>query len=408
MKIIKKRTLKIASNASNGASGGAFQWNRVLLLGAILLSFLFVGNLRAQEAPEIASQKGWFVGVNPLIFGANKIETRTTTSSTGGGELVVSDLTADAPSNREIIRFNSESAAKAICADDTTIDFLDRFSNLISFSRANVFSRLEIFYLAEDRSDATDLTITAGGAQFDAANFILDGVEISFTEDPTLLYRNSVNSPIADGECKKAFDGLLLEDQSSTAGSSETSTGKALAGNGLQVGYRDGDYRYSLSNYSWAAGSDKLDSQVLLIEYFIAKGFSAGIGVANVKLDSSAGLYSQRANVYSLSYHYPIWKNLFVEASYMLISADISVQKEELKVLKAVTQTDTREIGFFISVAGDVADLRSLYYDGAETFDGRVTVKRTQTQTAGTRTITKSVEIKNPAAFRINFIWRFR
>ncbi len=369
----------------------------IIFIAAFFFFMQGVDSLRAQEAPEIASQKGWFVGVNPLIFGANKIETKTTVVDTVG-ELVVGDLTADIRTP-----FRGTVQVQQIAVDICEGDFA-----------GYDLDRLEIVYLAEDRSDATDLYYEEGGI-VKYIRFRLNGEELeSLTENPNDIASSSVTaSPIDDYACKQAFDGLLLEDKSSTGGSSETSTGKALAGNGLQVGYRDGDYRYSFSNFSWAAGADKLDSQVLLLEYFIAKGFSAGIGVANVKLDSSAGLHSQRANVFSLSYQVPIWKNLFVEASYMLISANISVQKEELKVFEEVNQTDTRELGFYggNNLRPNTPLLSSAsYYETASGVltDLRTTVKRTQTQTAGSKTTTKSVEIKNPAAFRINFVWRFR
>ena len=90
---------------------------------------------------------------------------------------------------------------------------------------------------------------------------------------------NNVRS-VADSACKDAFDSLpLLQAIDATTGSSETSVGKALAGNGFQVGYRDGNYRYSLTNYSWAAETDKLDLQLAMIEYYLAKSF-AGLGTA--------------------------------------------------------------------------------------------------------------------------------
>ncbi len=372
----------------------------IIFIAAFFFFMQGVGSLRAQEAPEIASQKGWFVGVNPLIFGANKIETKTTVVR-AAGELVVSDLTADIRKNYRL-DVQVQQIAVDICA-----------GNFTSYD----LNRLEILHLAENRKDATDFTYKAGSV-IQYARFHLNGVDYtSLTGDPSDIANSRITaSPIDDYACKQAFDGLLLEDQASTAGSSETSTGKALAGNGLQVGYRGGDYRYSFSNFSWAAGADKLDSQVLLLEYFITKGFSAGIGVANVKLDSSAGLKSQRANVYSLSYQYPIWKNLFVEASYMLISADISVQKEaQIEIeAEAVNQTDTRELGFYgasnLSPHNSGLVITGSYYESSRGVltDYRTTVTRTQTQTAGSIKTTKSVEIKNPAAFRINFVWRFR
>ena len=63
-----------------------------IALATILLGFLFVGgaSLQAQEG----SENGWFVSASPLIFGASKIETKTTITG-GGGEVTVGDLTAD-------------------------------------------------------------------------------------------------------------------------------------------------------------------------------------------------------------------------------------------------------------------------------------------------------------------------
>ena len=189
-------------------------------------------------------------------------------------------------------------------------------------------SKLEIFYLAEDRSASTDLTF-GSGVVLEAIRFRLNGVEQDFNRAPTDI--DDVNGnvgPIADSACKDAFDGLRLKDLSASAGSSETSVGKALAGNGFQVGYRDGDYRYSFTNYSWAADSDKLDLQLAMIEYYLAKGLLLGLGTANVKLDSSAGSQSQRATAYSVSYQYPLFKNFFVEANYTLLQTNLSLQKK--------------------------------------------------------------------------------
>ena len=179
--------------------------------------------------------------------------------------------------------------------------------------------------------------------------FRLNGVEQSFTFNGNISDTANVPdtniSPIADSACKEAFDGLLLQDLSANAGSSETSVGKALAGNGFQVGYRDGDYRYSLTNYSWAAETDKLDLQLAMIEYYLAKGLLLGLGTANVKLDSSESSQSQRATAYSVSYQYPLFKNFFVEANYTLLQTNLSLQKETIIAEAAINRTDTREIG---------------------------------------------------------------
>ena len=192
-------------------------------------------------------------------------------------------------------------------------------------------------------------------------------------------------------------------------GSSETSVGKALAGNGFQVGYRDGDYRYSLTNYSWAADSDKLDLQLAMIEYYLAKGLLLGLGTANVKLDSSAGSQSQRATAYSVSYQYPLFKNFFVEANYTLLQTNLSLQKETIITEAAIDQTDTRVIGFYLKDSfSSVGSTPALYYENdSGGLDLRTTVTRTQSRSAYQTIETKTIEVKNPSALTIKFTYKF-
>ena len=366
-------------------------------LATILLGFLFVGgaSLQAQEG----SENGWFVSASPLIFGASKIETKTTITSSGG-EVTVGDLTADIRTSvNNTFDSDIQNIAKNLCAGD--YDGYD-------------LSKLEIFYLAEDISDATDLTLGLGET-LAAVRFRLNGVEQDFNRAPTDI--DDVNGnvgPIADSACKDVFDGLLLQDLSASASSSETSVGKALAGNGFQVGYRDGDYRYSFTNYSWAAETDKLDLQLAMIEYYLAKGLLLGLGTANVKLDSSAGSQSQRATAYSVSYQYPLFKNFFVEANYTLLQTNLSLQKEISTSITeaAIDQTDTREFGFYLIhdfIPGETARTTALYYenDSGGLNDLRNTVTRTQTRSAVQSIETKTVEVKNPSALTIKFTYKF-
>ena len=333
-------------------------------------------------------KNGWFVSASPLIFGASKIETKRTLS-VEGGEVTVGDLTADLP--RLSFTDGYENIAKNLCAGNWAQGFLDN---------------IEIFYLAEDTSDATDLTLSNIG-KFEYVRFRLNGADIPFTGDKNNITILDINeSPIADSACKDAFDSLLLDATSS----SETSTGKALAGNGFQVGYRNGDYRYSLTNYSWAADSDKLDFQLAMIEYYLAKGFLLGLGAANVKLDSSIGSQSQGAIAFSIGYQYPLFKNFFVEANYTLISADFSLQKEEIIADGAsINQTDTRVIGLVTKepIPGGTKITPILSYDGIKEENYRVTVTRSQSRTGYQITTTKTVEVKNPSALTIKFTYKF-
>ena len=364
-----------------------------LAFATILLGFLFVGgaSLQAQEG----SENGWFVSASPLIFGASKIETKTTITSSGGGEVTVGDLTADIRTNYTYTN-EVQDIAKNLCEGNVADYDLDE---------------LEIVYLAEDRSDETDGTQLLSTA-LASVRFRLNGNEIPFTGDPADVTNSNVNlSPIADSACKDEFDKLLLQDLSASASSSETSVGKALAGNGFQVGYRDGDYRYSLTNYSWAADSDKLDLQLAMIEYYLAKGLLLGLGTANVKLDSRAGSQSQRATAYSVSYQYPLFKNFFVEANYTLLQTNLSLQKETIITEAAIIQTDTREFGFVTlsDFSSTSTTLYGLLYEssGGTIIDFRTTVTRTQTRSAVQTIETKTVEVKNPSALTIKFTYKF-
>ena len=365
-----------------------------LALATILLGFLFVGgaSLQAQEG----SENGWFVSASPLIFGASKIETKTTITA-GGGEVTVGDLTADIRTSvNNTFDSDVQNVARDLCAGTLAQSVLDN---------------IEIFYLAEDRSASSDITIGTGQT-ITSISFRLNENDITFTGDISdITTLNTNTSPIADSACKDAFDSLpRLEDLSANASSSETSVGKALAGNGFQVGYRDGNYRYSLTNYSWAADSDKLDLQLAMIEYYLAKGLLLGLGTANVKLDSSIGSQSQRATAYSVSYQYPLFKNFFVEANYTLLQTDLSLQKEISTSITeaAIDQTDTREIGFLAkgNVIGGSQSLL-LLIDGLETIDRRITVTRTQSRSAFQSTETKTIEVKNPSALTIKFTYKF-
>ena len=380
-------------------------------LATILLGFLFVGgaSLQAQEG----SENGWFVSASPLIFGASKIETKTTITG-GGGEVTVGDLTADIRTNLNDDYDNAaQNTARDLCAG-TLVGAMVKVNGV----DVVVLDNLEIVYLAEDRSSSTDLTYISGGS-IGAVRFSLNGEDVPVKGDTATIPVTAINtnlSPIADSACKDAFDGLRLQDLSSTSsnGSSETSVGKALAGNGFQVGYRDGDYRYSLTNYSWAAETDKLDLQIAMIEYYLAKGLLLGLGTANVKLDSSIGSQSQRATAYSVSYQYPLFKNFFVEANYTLLQTDISLQKETIITEAAISQTDTREVGIFtkggVVPLNNTADQPFLYYEESSggLLDHRTTVTRTQTRSAFQSTQTKTVEVKNPSALTIKFTYYFR
>ena len=142
-----------------------------IAFATILLGFLFVGgaSLQAQEG----SENGWFVSASPLIFGASKIETKTTITASGGGEVTVGDLTADIRSSfaTDALDNASQNLTRDLCAGTlvgATVAGVQAGTEIV------VLDNLEIVYLAEDRSDATDLTIGDGGV-LEAVRFRLNG-----------------------------------------------------------------------------------------------------------------------------------------------------------------------------------------------------------------------------------------
>ena len=118
-----------------------------------------------------------------MIFGASKIETKTTITSSGG-EVTVGDFTSVIRTSvNNTFDSDVQNIAKNLCAGD--YDGYD-------------LSKLEIFYLAEDRSASTDLTF-GSGVVLEAVRFRLNGVEQDFNRAPTDI--DDVNGnvgPIAD------------------------------------------------------------------------------------------------------------------------------------------------------------------------------------------------------------------
>ena len=171
-----------------------------IALATILLGFLFVGgaSLRAQEG----SENGWFVSASPLIFGANKIETKTTITASGGGEVTVGDLTADIRTTLNDDYDNAaQNTARDLCAGTLVGAMVE-----VNGVDVVVLDNIEIVYLAEDRSDATDLTYISGGSI--VVRFSLNGEEIPVKGDTATIPVTTINtnlSPIADSACKDAF-----------------------------------------------------------------------------------------------------------------------------------------------------------------------------------------------------------
>ena len=116
----------------------------------------------------------------------------------------------------------------------------------------------------------------------------------------------------------------------------------------------------SFSHYNLGAGDNKLQSQVLLADYFLPYGFSVGVGFASMKLDTSIGTISKTAPAIHLGlFSSSIWENLRLEAGYLLLNAELVVQQKQQSNPQTteINQEDYAVIGAF---SGWICDFKQI------------------------------------------------
>ena len=134
------------------------------------------------------------------------------------------------------------------------------------------------------------------------------------------------NAPL----CKDYFDSQRLS--STSAPGTAEKTEETMGGTGIAFGYNLEKWGVSFSHYNLGAGDNKLQSQVLLADYFLPYGFSVGVGFASMKLDTAIGQISKTAPAIHLGL-YPvsssIWENLRLEAlGYLLLNAEMVIEQK--------------------------------------------------------------------------------
>ena len=117
-----------------------------------------------------------------------------------------------------------------------------------------------------------------------------------------------------------------IEDSTSLSFST-TSENTPLTGNGLQLGYNFEKFRVSLNSHLWSAGESKLDSQLLLLDYFLPYGLYAGGGLGVAKLDTSIGSASKTAPALHFGYQHNFTNNFSLEAGLLWFGASFSLGK---------------------------------------------------------------------------------
>ena len=122
-----------------------------------------------------------------------------------------------------------------------------------------------------------------------------------------------------------SLTGVIVD--STSLSFSTTSENTPLTGNGLQLGYNFEKFRVSLNSHLWSAGESKLDSQLLLLDYFLPYGLYAGGGFGTAKLDTSIGSASKTAPAIHFGYQHNFTNYFSLEAGLLWFGASFSLEK---------------------------------------------------------------------------------
>ena len=370
--------------------------------------------LIAQESGQ-ARKQGWFVGVSPYFLGA-EIKTTTehttlteryttvtrTLDATNIGELTVSTTDQAEGANNSGVPFYSSdygnraiSAVEDICKDGnydgTTGDYYHRTFDVIS---------------------NTMPTTTTGAT--DACFNHFQGLAASFSQ---------------------LLTGVIVD--STSLSFSTTSENTPLTGNGLQLGYNFKKFRVSLNSHLWSAGESKLDSQLLLLDYFLPYGLYAGGGFGTAKLDTSIGSASKTAPALHFGYQHNFTNNFSLEAGLLWFGASFSLEKSAAAPEATISDIAIPDPDPIVSSAlvggslfysspilNNVSFVGFFYLDMDGSIfsagDRRILVTGTITPTYGAEQsesktnetppkITKTThELEAPTSIFIRFVWKFR
>ena len=263
-----------------------------------LALFTLTTNLMSQE------KQGWFVGVSPYFLGA---EIKTTTEHTTLTE-IVTEGTRNLEATSVAFTASTTDRVQVLGPTNEALPSSDHYDNLV---------RDAVLEVCAD--GAYDSTGTYSGRDFDAtsnrgpaaANGSVDACSNHFQELADSFY--------------KLLTGVTVD--SATLSFSTTSENTPLTGNGLQLGYNFEKFRVSLNSHLWSAGENKLDSQLLLLDYFLPYGLYAGGGFGTAKLDTSIGSASKTAPALHFGYQHNFTNNFSLEAGLLWFGASFSLEK---------------------------------------------------------------------------------
>ena len=360
----------------------------------------FALNLQAQDA-EDPRKKGFFVGIAPYTMGVT-LEKEVKIAEVN--DVVIDSVEYDAtfgPGLPETFKIQNDYVASLIavvelCQGNYTL--LETPTLELPGATGDV-----VVPITEDLQGFEERLrgqvgllniqqfIAGGDIGFD--NFPDENGDISYATEAQRI----ANAPL----CKAHFDSQRLS-STRVPGPAEK-TEETMGGTGIAFGYNLEKWGLSFSHYNLGAGDNKLQSQVLLADYFLPYGFSVGVGFASMKLDTSIGTISKTAPAIHLGlFSSSIWKNLRLEAGYLLLNAEMVIEQQSNSPQStAINQEDYVVIGLY-----EEHDKFPLLKSTGG--DRRLMVRQTQTgsRTVGTESST-TIRVPAPAAVYLRFIYRF-
>ena len=393
---IENRTEKTYSRLKFGRRASCF-----LALGFLALGFLTTGffalNLQAQDA-EDPRKKGFFVGIAPYTMGVT-LEKEVKIAEVN--DVVIDSVEYDAtfgPNIVESVRDSDQYQASLIAS----VELCKGNYTLLETPTAQLPGATgdAVVPIPGDLGDSyTGLLniqqFIVGGEGIDFDNYPAEDGDISFATEA----QRRANAP----RCKDYFDSQRL---SSTRAPVTEKTEETMGGTGIAFGYNLEKWGLSFSHYNLGAGDNKLQSQVLLADYFLPYGFSVGAGFASMKLDTAIGQISKTAPAIHLGlFSSSIWENLRLEAGYLLLNAELVVQQKQLSNFQttAINQEDYVVIGLI-----EQSTVSLLNKSTNNLGDRRAMVRQTQTgsRTVGTESTIK-IRVPAPASVYLRLTYSF-
>ena len=392
---IENRTEKTYSRLKFGRRASCF-----LALGFLALGFLTTGffalNLQAQDA-EDPRKEGFFVGIAPYTIG---VTLEKEVKITEFNSTVIDSVEYDATFGPGTVIDENNIAFSAsiigivgLCQGNYTLSVMPYDpTGQLGFTDETGDAIVQTGVEGQPEARLQIRQFVAGGEGIDFDNFPDETGDVSFATEADRIF----NAP----RCKDYFDRQLITPSSPTTPGTTEKTEEKMSGTGIAFGYNLEKWGVSFSHYNLGAGDNKLQSQVLLADYFLPYGFSVGAGFASMKLDTAIGQISKTAPAIHLGLSSSIWENLRLEAGYLLLNAEMVIEQQSNPQTTAINQEDFAVIG--------VSEYTGNFFLKYPTADRRFMVRQTQTgsRTVGTEGST-TIRVPAPAAVYLRLTYRF-